>query len=74
MRITVQAKPGAREASVERIDNQTYRVSVKEPPVGGRANEAICRALAEHFGVPRSSVTIISGATSRNKIIEIAGL
>jgi len=72
VRIIVQAKPGAREENVEKVDELTYRVSVKEPPVQGRANEAICRVLAAHFGVPKASVTIISGATSRNKIIDIS--
>ena len=74
MRIRVHARPRAREESVKMVEENTYRVSVKEPPAGGRANEAICRALAEHFDVPKTSVQIISGATSRNKIIEIAGL
>lgn len=71
MRIVVKAKPSAREEQVERIDEQTLKVSVTEPPVDGRANEAILHALAAHFGVARSAVRIISGHTSRNKIIEI---
>ena len=71
MRITVQAKPGAREERVEKADDTHYAVSVKEPPVEGRANAAIVRALAEHFKVAPSRVRIISGYTSRQKAIEI---
>ncbi len=56
---------------MEQIDAQTFQVAVREPPVDGRANEAICRALAAHFGTSRSSVRIISGHTSRQKIVEI---
>jgi uncharacterized protein YggU (UPF0235/DUF167 family) len=73
MRITVQAKPSARVAAIEAIGVATYRVSVTEPPVGGRANEAICRALAAHFAVPRSVVRIVSGYTMRQKVVEIIG-
>lgn len=48
-----------------------FVVAVKEPPVQGRANAAIVRALAEHFDVALSRVRIISGYTARQKVIEI---
>lgn len=48
-----------------------FRVSVKEPPVAGRANRAILLALADYFGVSEARVRIVSGATSRRKIIMI---
>lgn len=71
MKITVQAKPGAREERVEKMDETHYVVAVKEPPVQGRANAAIVRALAAHFGVAPSRVRILTGHTSRQKIMEI---
>lgn len=71
MRINVKAKPGAREEKVEKIDEQNYVVSVKEPPVKGKANEAIRNALAVYFKTGSSYVKIVSGYSSRNKIIEI---
>lgn len=71
MRISVRAKPGAHGSGVERIDDSNFVVSVKEPPVRGLANAAIVRLLAEYFHVPSTHVKIISGHTSRNKIIEI---
>jgi uncharacterized protein (TIGR00251 family) len=46
-------------------------LKVKQPPKQGKANEAVIRLLAEHFGVPRSQVRILSGFRSRNKVIEI---
>ncbi len=48
-----------------------YKVSVKEAPVAGRANEAIVRALAEYFEVGRARVRLVSGQTSKQKIFEI---
>jgi hypothetical protein len=71
MKINVKAKPNSREEKVEKIDENNYVVSVKEPPVKGKANEAIRNALAVYFKTGSSCVRIISGHTSRNKIIEI---
>ena len=71
MKINVKAKPNAREEKVEKIDDLNYIVSVKEPPVKGRANEAIRNALAVYFKTGSANVKIILGYSSRNKIIEI---
>lgn len=71
MKIFVKARPSAREEKVEKIDEQNYVVSVKEPPVRGKANNAIRNALAVYFKTGSSCVKITSGHTSRNKIIEI---
>ena len=71
MKIFVKAKPNAKEEKVEKIDESNYVVSVKELPVKGKANEAIRNALAVYFKTASSRVRIISGNSSRNKIIEI---
>ncbi|MDP3882951.1 MAG: DUF167 domain-containing protein [Candidatus Staskawiczbacteria bacterium] len=72
MRIFVIAKPSSREEKVEKMDETHYKVFVTEPPVKGKANDAIRNALAVYFKTGTSSVQIISGHASRNKIIEIA--
>ena len=74
MKINVKAKPSSREEKVEKIDENNFVVSVKEPPEKGKANEAIRNALAVYFKTGSSCVKIISGYTSRNKIIEIINL
>ncbi len=71
MKIIVKAKPNSKTESVEKIGDNYFSVCVKEPPIGGRANEAVVKALAKHFRVPVSSLRITVGHTSRNKIIEI---
>ena len=71
MRIFVKAKPSSKQERVEKIDEAHFVVSVKEPPVKGKANEAIRNALAVYFKTGSSSVKIVVGHTSRNKIIEI---
>jgi len=50
------------------------KISLTSPPIEGRANEACIEFLAEFLKVPRSSVTIATGKTSRNKVIRIAGI
>ena len=78
MRISVYAKLKAKEEKVEKVILQKltgeeiqYRVSVRELPVDGKANEAIIRVLSEHFKIPKSQVRIVAGPTSREKIVEI---
>lgn len=70
-KIFVSAKPGAKSAGVEKIDDTHFMVSVAEPPVQGKANRAIARALAEYFGVAPSRVSLSSGFSSKQKTFEI---
>ena len=71
MRICVKAKPNAKIESVKKIDDENFIVAVKEPPIQGRANVAIIKALADYFGVSVADVKIVAGFISRNKVIEI---
>jgi uncharacterized protein (TIGR00251 family) len=50
------------------------KVSLTAPPIDGKANEACIEFFAKLLKVPRSSVTIAAGQTSRNKVIRVAGL
>ena len=72
MKIQVKAKPNAKTEEVSQ-EGDSCIVKVKEPPKDGRANGAVIKLLAEHFGVPQSQVKILSGFKSKNKIIEIVG-
>ena len=71
MRIFVKEKPNAKETIVRRIDETHFEVSVKEPPVQGRANEAIVGALAGYFNISLSQIQMVSGWSSRNKIFDV---
>ena len=70
MRISIKAKTSAKKELVERLSDNEFVVSVKEPPIDVVIT-GIARAIAEHFGVSPSRVSIISGQTSKNKILEI---
>ncbi len=71
MKIFVKAKPRAHEDLVECVDDNNFDVSVTAPPVKGLANQAIIKAVAEYFKIAPSRVRIVSGFTSRQKVLEI---
>lgn len=71
MKLFVTAKPRAKEESVKKIDDTHFVVSIKEPPVQDRANGAIIKTLAYFLGIAPSRLKIVSGHTSREKIIEV---
>lgn len=71
MKLQVKARPNAKEEKVEKISDTEFVVSVKEPPVEGKANRAIINALAVYFGIGSVRVKIVSGYTSRQKVVEI---
>lgn len=56
---------------MEKISDSEYRVRVTAAPEKGKANEATKKILAEYFGVPKSSVSIAGGRSTRTKIIDI---
>ncbi len=83
MKIFIRVRPNAGENKIEKTDrvavlkNQIsfpggcFAVSVKSPPKEGRANEEVIRLIAGYFKISPSMVRIVSGSTSRNKILEI---
>lgn len=72
MRITVKAKPGSKRGNlVVLLEDGSYEVHLKERPVDGKANQALLKVIAEHFGVSRRSVSLVTGSTARTKILEI---
>jgi len=71
MRIPVKVKPNSKTEEVYQ-EGSGFVVKVKQPPKEGKANQAVTRLLAEHFGVPQSQVRILSGFKKRDKIVEIA--
>lgn len=70
MKITVRVKPNAKKSGVEKVGEE-YIVSVKAPPIEGRANAELIEVLADYFKVPKSKIRIISGIRSKKKIVEI---
>ncbi len=82
-KIIVLTKPNSKTEKVERLEPAqlpmsgydqelvTYKVSVTAPPVHGKANEAVHKALSTYFKLPLSRIRLLRGATSKRKIFEI---
>ncbi len=67
----VKCKPNAkRQHLIEEADG-SLTAHLKSPPVDGKANQELIALLASHFGVPKSSVVIKAGATSKLKLVDI---
>ncbi|HEV2401960.1 MAG TPA: DUF167 domain-containing protein [Candidatus Sulfotelmatobacter sp.] len=70
----VKVHPRAKTNAITGELGNALKLSLITPPVEGRANEACIEFFAKLLKVPRSSVTIASGQSSRNKIIRITGV
>jgi len=70
VRFSVKVIPRAKANKIV-WEGESGKVYLKAPPVEGKANAALIEFLAEHFGVKKRQVRIITGATSRRKIVEI---
>ncbi len=71
MIIKVRVTPNARKAGVIKVDEASYEIRVDERASDGRANKRLIEIASKYFGVPKSRVFIVSGAKSRDKIIEV---
>ncbi len=73
-KLFITVKTNSHQSLVEKIDDNHYRVEVKEPPVEGRANKAVVEAVADYFALPKSAITISSGQKGKKKVLEILEL
>jgi uncharacterized protein len=73
-RVRLRVAPGATRAGVVGRHGDAWKVRVAAPAEGGRANEAVVRLLADTLAVPPTSVTLVSGHSARDKIVELAGV
>lgn len=73
MKISVKVIPNSKTEEVVK-EGDRLLVRVREPAKEGKANKAVIKLLAGHFGVPRRQVVISSGFGSRNKVIEVLDL
>jgi len=70
----VKVQPRARKNAVTGELGDALKLALTAPPVEGRANAACVEFFANLLDVPRSSVTIASGASHRRKVIRVVGL
>jgi|SRR5580700_3730658 uncharacterized protein len=70
----IRVHPRAKKNAITGEVGDALKLSLTAPPVDGKANDACIDFFAKLLKVPRSSVTIAAGQSSRNKVIRVAGL
>jgi uncharacterized protein len=73
IRLSPRSKADRLLAIVETQGGRVVKVSVTAPAEAGRANEALLQLLARAWGLPRRHLSIIAGATNRNKVVRLTG-
>lgn len=71
-RFQVRVVPRASNTELVELPGGLLKARLTAPPVEGAANDALVELLAEHFGVRRSQVRIVTGHSARLKVVEIA--
>jgi uncharacterized protein len=69
----VRVQPRGSRSAITGTVGEALKISVAAPPLDGRANDAVIEFLSGILSVPRSSVQLVAGEQSRNKIVRIAG-
>lgn len=73
-RLQLRVSPGAHRSEIVGRYGDVWKVQVTAPPQDGRANEAVLRLLSKRLGVPRTSISMVSGHAARQKVVELTGL
>jgi uncharacterized protein len=73
-RLRLRVSAGARRTELVGRHGDAWKVRVSAPPEGGRANDAVLSLVADRAGVPRRAVSIVSGHSSRDKVVQVDGI
>ena len=72
VRFSVRLQPRASKNEIAGLQGSSLKVRVTAPPIGGLANQALIDFLSESLGVSRRNVCIVSGQSSRTKVVEVS--
>ena len=72
MALTLHIQPGAKKTEIVGLHGDALKIRLAAPPVDGKANEALLGFLAGRLGIPRASLSLKSGQTSRRKVVAVA--
>lgn len=72
--ITLHLQPGAKRSAVCGMFGDAVKLAVQAPPVDGRANSALRTFLAAQLKLPTAAVTLVSGASGRDKRVRVDGI
>ncbi len=71
VQVRVHAQPGARHTGVLGEHGGRLKIALRAPPVDGKANAELLRWLAQACDLPKNRVTLLHGATARDKVVEL---
>ena len=71
---SVKVHPRARRERISGVLGDVLKLEITAPPLEGKANDACIDFFSDFLKVPRSSVTIAAGLSSRNKVLRISGI
>jgi uncharacterized protein (TIGR00251 family) len=74
VRFEVHAKPRAKKSRAVGVRGDAVEIALAAPPVDGAANTELIRFVAALLGIPKRSVTLVRGETSREKLLAVTGL
>jgi uncharacterized protein len=72
--LKIKVEPRSSRKGISGVVGDAIKIKVNAPPVGGAANEELIEVLSEEFGIKKTSIKIIRGISSRNKVVEIEGV
>lgn len=67
----VQARPASSRNAIVGVVDDALKIKIKAPPVDGAANKELIKFLSKTFKVPKSSVTLVSGMSGKNKRVAL---
>ena len=71
VRLKLHVRPGAKRNGVSGVFGDALKVELQTPPVDGKANSALIKLLAKWLDITKSNITIISGESCRDKVVEL---
>ena len=71
VRLKLHVRPGAKRNGISGVFGDALKVELQTPPVDGKANSALIKLLAKWLDITKSNVTIISGESCRDKVVEL---
>ena len=72
--LSCHVQPGAKRTAVSGVYGTALKIALAAPPVDGKANKELCVFLAKKLGLAKSAVTLVSGQTSRDKVVFLPGI
>lgn len=74
VRLEIKVQPRSSRNQIAGVQDGILKIKLTAPPVDGEANLALIEYLSSLLGVPKRSINLIKGETSRNKLVEINGI